>query len=326
MVTDGNAATPRVSVVIPTWNRRDLVLTCLRSLRDQSFRDSEIIVVDDGSTDETAAAVTGEFPEVRLVRLARNSGFCVAVNRGIAEARCGLILLLNNDMTLDPEFVGRLVAAADASEAALFAPLVLWRDEPETIYSAGDLQRVNGRPESIGFRCRLEGFEFPDRIFGVSAGAALYRREVFERIGTLDERFVAYFEDADLSFRARLAGFEAMFVREAVAYHAGSASLTGRIWWRTRQCFRNHALLVLRDMPFGLLVKHAGAILAERIHQARRLFSAARNEFGAARAAFILAEAVLSILLQVPHALLTRGAIQRSRTVPLDQLEAWMSR
>ena len=312
----------RLSVIIPTWNRHDLALACLRSLAEQTFQNIEIILVDDGSTDGTREIVAREFPNVRVVRLPENQGFCKAVNAGLRQATGDLVLLLNNDMTLKADFLEQLVAAADASDAAVFAPLVLWRDDPTTIYSAGDLQRANGRPESIGFRQPREGFSFPKQIFGVSAGAGLYRREVFDRVGVLDDRFIAYFEDSDLSFRARLAGYRAQFVPSAVAYHIGSASITGREWWRTRQCYRNHALLLLKNMPLALVFRHAAPIAAERLHQARRLFSAARAEYGAARAALCLFDAWLSILRQVPHTLAERRRIQRMRIVSINDLEA----
>ena len=343
---EGAPRGPRLTVVIPTWNRKDLVVECLECLGRQTLRGFEIVVVDDGSTDGTAHAIAERFPHmaredkglqplvpsaerlprVRVVRLPENRGFCVAANTGIRHASGDLILLLNNDVFAEPGFLERLVEAADSSRAAMFAPLLVWRAEPEVIYSAGDAQFASGRPESVGFRHKLEGFDFPRAIFGVSAGAGLYRREVFERVGLLDEGFGAYFEDSDLSFRARLAGFEAAFVPEAVARHIGSASIEDRTWWRTRQCYRNHALLVLKNMPLSLLLRHARPILAERLHQTRRLFSAARCEFGSLRAACVFAGAWLSIRRQVPHCLIERYKIQRRRAITPGELEALFSK
>ena len=313
---------PRITIVIPTWNRKDLLADCLASIRAQTFDAYHVIVVDDGSTDKTADYVAAEFPEVQLIHLPANKGFCVAANAGIREADTEFVLLLNNDMTLDLGFLDALVAASEASDAALFAPLVLWRDQPEVVYSAGDRQRVNGRPESIGFRQLLAEFEPPPEIFGISAGAGLYRREVFEQLGLLDEQFGAYFEDSDLSFRARLAGYRAEFVREAVAYHVGSASLEGRTWWRARQCCRNHALLVIKNMPARLLLRHAPEILCERLHQIRSFVSAARGEFGLAKALIMLLQLWGSLFTALPHALKERAKIQRRRTLDIEALDA----
>ncbi len=311
----------KLSIVIPTYNRRDLIADCLASLKQQSRCADEIVVVDDGSTDDTVAFVAREDPDVRVVRLERNAGFCVAVNAGIRVATGDLIFLLNNDMTLAGDCLERLVEAAEESDAALFAPLVLFHDEPDIVYSAGDRQRVNGRPESIGFRCKREGFEVPVCIVGVSGGAGMYRRQVFDRIGLLEEGFIAYFEDSDLNLRARLAGLDAAFVGEAVAYHVGSASLSGKTWWRSRQCYRNHALLVLRNYPFPLLVRHGLAILGERVHQTCRALSSARAEFGMVRALGIWCVAWLSIWAALPSCLRARRRIQSERRVTVKEFE-----
>ncbi|MCC6488988.1 MAG: glycosyltransferase family 2 protein [Candidatus Hydrogenedentes bacterium] len=313
-----------LSVVIPTWNHRDLLAECLKSLAAQSRQAGEIIVVDDGSTDDTAVYVAREWPDVRLVRLEKNSGFCAAVNSGIRAATGDWVFLLNNDMTLAADCLERLMEAACEGVAAMLAPLALFRDDPDTIYSAGDRQRADGRPEAIGFRQRLEGFRFPKTIFGVSGGAGLYRREVFDRVGLLDERFIAYFEDSDLNFRARLAGFDANLVREAIAYHVGSASLGGKTWWRSRQCFRNHALLIIKNLPLPLFVRNFPSIVRERLHQARRLVSSARTEFGLVRALAMLGAAGFDTLTAIPHCLRERRKIQRTRRISIDELKRLM--
>lgn len=316
----------RVSVVIPTWNRRDLAAACLRSLREQTHRELEIIVVDDASSDGTAEMIRSEFPEARVLRLARNSGFAVAVNTGIRVASGTWIFLLNNDVTLAPDCLERMLRAADETGAAMVAPLILWKDSPEIVYAAGDRVRVNGRPESIGFRQPRNTFSMPDGIFGVSAAAGLYHRELFDAVGLLDERFEAYFEDSDLCFRARLAGLTAALAPDAVAFHIGSASITGKTWWRSAQCFRNHALLVLKDMPGPLLLRFAPRIAWERAHQARRLFSSARTEFGAMGALKVFVRTLLSLLGTLPYALRERGRIQRSRKISLIELRRLLSR
>ena len=158
------------------------------------------------------------------------------------------------------------------------------------------------------------------------AGAALYRREVFDLVGVFDPRFNVYFSDSDLSFRARLSGFDARFARDAVAYHVGSASLGGRTLKRTCQCYVNHMLLVVKNMPLGLLIRHVPAIMRERMHQARRVFSAARVEGGAAYAIRTLFGAWLSMLAVMPHAWCERRRIQAARKLSGAELEALLRR
>ena len=186
--------------------------------------------------------------------------------------------------------------------------------------------RRSCRPESIGFRRPREGFEPPKTTFGVSAGAGIFNRDLLDTVGPFDEKFVAYFEDADLCFRARIAGYGAGCAGQAIAYHVGSASQEGKTWWRSRQCFRNHALLTMKSMPFILLLKYCPRIIAERFHQAGMLLSSARAEFGLARALVELCKASFEILLLTPHALWERRKLMRKRTINTELLDELFAR
>lgn len=316
---------PELTIVIPTWNRRDLVCACLDTLRAQTWRAFDVIVVDDGSEDDTRAVLTRDYPEVQVEALPVNAGFVAAANAGLQCATTPWVLLLNNDMTLAPDCLERLMAAAHANAADLLAPLVCWRDDPEVLYSAGDVLHANGRPEAVGFRQPLGTFVAPSKIFGVSGGAGLLRREVLQTIGYLAPGFVAYFEDADLCCRARLAGYTAACVPEARAWHIGSASIQGRTWWRSAQCCRNHALLVLRNFPVQVLLRNAPGILHERFHQYGMVFSSARAAFGARRALGIVVLTAWRTWIAVPGALRARWHIQRQRRITSAALRALLS-
>jgi hypothetical protein len=284
-----------------------------------------IVVVDDASTDDTGEAIREQFPDVHVVRLERNSGFCAAVNAGVRASPCELVFLLNNDMTLEPSCIERLVAALDSGQADMAAPLVLFRDTPDIVYSAGDRILRNGRPESFGHGVSRKSFAPPRSVFGVSGGAGLIRREIFDRVGLLDERYGAYFEDADLAFRARLAGYRATFVQDAIAYHVGSATIRDRLWWRSQQCCRNHAMLVIKNMPARLLWRYSPRIALESIHQMRQLVSRARTEFGLLRALGMLARTELSVGRMLPHLMRERRAIQRTRQLSDAELDALLA-
>lgn len=271
---------PSLTIVIPTYTRVDLLETCLDSLAMQSYRDFQVVVVDDGSPVGPRIRNVAELRGASLVRLPKNTGFAVAANAGLAQAQTLLVMLLNDDMTLAPDCLERLVAGLTAHDADAAAPLVLWHDAPDVIYSAGDGQRVDGRPVALGFRCARSAFAPQLEVFGVSAGAALYRRSLFDEIGVFDWEYRTYYEDSDLNFRLQLAGFKAVCVAEAVAYHVGSASLADQNWRRARQCYRNHLRLFLKNMPTHLLVRNLIPFLRERHVQARSYRSAARAEFG----------------------------------------------
>jgi len=315
--------TPDVTVLIPTYNRFDLLAECLETLSSQSYTAVEVLVVDDGSKENIGQKTEQAFPDVKVIRLSHNQGFASAVNVGLEEVKTPYVFLLNNDMTLEPDCLELLMETMKESEHSMIAPVVFFKDEPEIVYSAGDRIRRNGRPESIGFREHKSDLKIPEMIFGVSAGAALLKMDIIDAVGPLDERFIAYFEDADLCFRARLAGYSATCVPNAHAYHVGSASQEGKTWYRSQQCYRNHSLLLLKCMPFWLLVKYAPTILREHIHQTSMILSSARCEFGLARALLIMVRADLSLMRNIPHALVQRFHTRkycRLKTRQLDEL------
>ena len=311
-----------LTIVIPTYNRWDLLGDCLTSIGEQSGVAIKVLVVDDGSEEDVEGYLKEHFMGVEVIRSAVNRGFAATVNMGLREVDTDYVMLLNNDMTLEPECIERMMAGLHEQDVDMVAPLVVWKDDPETIYSAGDRVLKNGRPESYGFRKPRKDFKFPKQIFGVSAGAAIYKKGVFDKIGLFDEKFIAYFEDADWCFRARLAGFTAGLVPEAVARHVGSASQFGATWWRSRQCYRNYMFILMKDFPFLLILKNIIWIKMEQWHQASMVVSSARTEFGLFTAILILLKAFGGVLLMLPYMLAVRWKIQWNRKLSAREVEA----
>ncbi len=317
--------TPLLSVIIPTWNGRALLAACLESLGRQTLRDFETLVVDDGSTDDTVEFIRTHHPDVHVVACPVNRGFVAAINRGLEDARGRWIFLLNNDVTLAENCIEGLMEMAHAGEHNMLAPLVLWTEDPRLVYSAGDAMGRNGRPASIGYKVARDALAVDGSPFGISGGYGVFSRELLDRVGCLDPAFGAYFEDSDLSFRARWAGYRAAVCLDAVAWHVGSATIQNRLWWRTRQCYRNHTLLVIKNFSLRLLWWNAGAILRERAHQSARLFRVARNEWGAARALFFCVHAWLGLAARIPGALLKRRAIMAHRRRSSAEIQALLT-
>jgi GT2 family glycosyltransferase len=232
-----------VSAVIPQWNRRGLLETLLRSIREQTHPFDEVIVVDNGSTDDSV-----EFAErngARVVRLKANLGFAVAVNRGIQSATGEWIAILNNDITLDPRWLARLV---DGASDVCFAT--------GKILSAHDHSVIDGAFDeiSLGACAHRCGSGKPDSAFWNKSRcirfapmtAALFRKRLFDEIGFLDERFGSYLEDVDFGIRCAAAARIGAYIPEAIAYHAGSAT-QGR--WNSdtiRSISRNQILLTVK--------------------------------------------------------------------------------
>jgi GT2 family glycosyltransferase len=244
----------RATVVIPNWNGERFLELCLRSLQDQTFKDFETIVVDNGSSDGSLDFVAENYPEARTIALGENRGFAGAVNAGIEASATEFVALLNNDTEQDPGWLGTLVSAAEGHpESGLFASKLVDFYDREVLDGAGDAIRLSGLPYRLGHGERDRGqFDTPGHVFGACAAAALYREALFREVGLFDEDFVSYCEDGDLSFRAQLAGYRCFYVPDAVVYHMGSASTGGkRSETATRLGTRNSLSLLVKDLPLS---------------------------------------------------------------------------
>lgn len=254
----------RVSLVIPTWNGRVLLAGALASLREQRFRDFEVLVVDNSSTDGTASHVRAQHPEAEVLELAENHGFAGAVNAGIGRARGEYVGLLNNDMELDPGWLAELVTALDADPGAGSAASKLrMLREPGVLDGAGDVVTWYGATWRRGHGEPDRGqYDEPGLVASPCAGAALYRRRALEEVGGFDERFFAYLEDADWGLRSQLAGWRCLWVPTAVAYHLGGATSHRMGDLETELIARNTLPLVLKSFPAGRLVLWSPLIVA----------------------------------------------------------------
>lgn len=211
----------RVSIVLVTWNSARFLPRCLDGIAHQTHDDLELIVVDNASADDSAALVAPHASHV--IRNDANRGFSAAVNQGLAIAGGELLLALNPDCFLLPDYVARLVEVFGDPRVGSATGLLLRARGPaiepaEGVDSAGMRMTRNGRHLDIDVRpaARTE-------VFGVSGAAAMFRvaflRDVMVQGEALDEDFFAYREDADLAWRGRLFGWIAMCEPAAVAYH-----------------------------------------------------------------------------------------------------------
>jgi GT2 family glycosyltransferase len=244
-----------LTVIIPNWNGEKFLNTCLGSLRRQSTLDFETVVVDNGSTDGSVELVRRDFPEVRLVPLRENRGFSTAVNVGLRSSNAEYAALLNPDTEADPGWLEALLGAARRHpEAGLFASKLVDFHDRRVLDGAGDALRRSGLPYRLGHGELDRGqFDSETFVFGACAAAALYRRALFEEIGSFDEDFFAYCEDGDISFRSQLAGYRCLYVPEAVVYHVGSASTGGkRSPTATRLGTQNGLNLMVKNLPASL--------------------------------------------------------------------------
>ncbi|HVQ45016.1 MAG TPA: glycosyltransferase family 2 protein [Candidatus Saccharimonadia bacterium] len=211
-------------VVIPNWNGADMLAECLRSLAQQTLA-HRAIVVDNGSVDGSVELIRREFPDVEVLEFADNAGFAGGVNRGIRPAlRAGAeyVALLNNDAVAGPEWLERLVHTAKANPRAGMVAGKIVTQDGKHIDSTGDFYSIWGFPYPRGRGEADRGqYDSPGnrRVFAASGGASLYRTAMLREVGLFDERFFAYFEDVDISFRAQLAGWGVAYEPAAAVRH-----------------------------------------------------------------------------------------------------------
>lgn len=239
-----------ITVVIPNYNGIQYMDGCLGSLYGGSLV-PEVIVVDNGSSDGSADLAEKKYPMCRVVRFRENKGFCRAVNEGIRRADTEYVILLNNDTAVDREFVFHLREAIRKRRGAFsVSAKMLSMGEPEIIDDAGDLYCALGWAYARGKGKRRENYSKSVEIFASCAGAAIYRKSVFDIIGYFDENHFAYLEDIDIGYRARISGFCNYFEPKAVVYHAGSAVSGSRYnEFKIKLSSRNSIYLVYKNMP-----------------------------------------------------------------------------
>ncbi len=251
----------RSTIVIPNYNGIKFMEKCLLSLRGE---DAHILVVDNGSTDGSCELVQEKFPEAECIALAENRGFCGAVNLGIQNSKTTYVILLNNDTEIEPGFVKALERTMDADER-IFSASAQMRNlyHPERIDDAGDEYCALGWAFARGKDRPVERYQQSRGIFAACGGASIFRRELLERTGALDENHFAYLEDIDLGYRAQIHGYRNVYAPEAVVYHAGSGSTGSRYnKFKVDLSSKNSIYLVYKNMPFLQILLNLPFLLA----------------------------------------------------------------
>lgn len=240
----------RVSIVVPNYNGMAFVERCLKALTEDA-PEAEILLVDNGSTDGSREFVTEHFPQVRVIALRENYGFCRAANEGMKAAGTPYVILLNNDTEVLPGFTKALVSALQLEPGAFSAGAkMIQLYHQEKIDDAGNFYCALGWAFARGKDKSVEYYEKPDEIFAACGGAVIYRKSLLERIGYLDEDHFAYLEDIDLGWRARIAGWKNIYVPGAKVLHAGSGTSGSRYnEFKVSLSSRNSVYLAYKNMP-----------------------------------------------------------------------------
>lgn len=310
---------PAVSVVIVTWNGRRHLAPCLDSLAAQQGVTLEVILVDNGSDDDSVAFVQQAYPWVRVLALPDNRGFAGGNNAGAALATSPYLALLNNDTIADPTCFRALVDGLDdARGIRLTTAQIVYMHDPSLVDSAGDgMMRAGGAFKYFHGEPAERARQSRD-VFGVCGAACLMPKAVYEELGGFDESFFFSHEDVDLSYRAQLLGHRCRYVAEARVRHHGSGTSGRTSPFAVFHAHRNAEWLWLKSTPAGLYWRtfpaHVFYTCAAAVYFARigRLGAFLRGKIAALRG--------------VPAVLRSRALIQRSRRVSSAELEALMER
>jgi len=327
-------------VVIPNWNGADLIDECLAALQRQTLA-HDVIVVDNGSVDGSNLVVREKFPSVQLLEYPDNAGFAGGVNRGIRPAMeqgAEYVALLNNDAVADERWLERLVEAAEADPRVGAVAAKILTMDGKRLDSTGDFYSVWGSPFSRGRGEEDRGqYDAPEQreIFTASGGASLYRTEMFRQVGLFDERFFAYYEDTDIGFRGRLAGWKMVYEPSAVVrHHLGATSsrvnehekigetplsapsVSGRVPpspFARYHLVKNFVYVFTKNMPGRLYWKYLPRFLAG---WAMMLALDLKRGMWASNV-----KASATALVNLPSILADRRRIQRGRTVTPGEID-----
>lgn len=240
-----------VTVIIPNYNGIEYIEGCLKSLESQTMKDFEVIVIDNASSDGSKELVKEKFPKVTVKEMSENFGFCRAVNEGIRLTKTKYLILLNNDTKVEEHFVEEMLKAIKAHDDTFsVAAKMLQMNNPNLIDAAGDLYCALGWAFSLGKDKKAVKYDKEADVFSACAGAAIYRKDIFEQIGYFDELHFSYLEDVDVGYRAKIMGYKNRYTPKAVCFHAGSAVTGSRHnSFKVRLASRNSWYVIYKNMP-----------------------------------------------------------------------------
>lgn len=256
-------SSPLVSIVVVNWKGAVVLPRCLEALAAQTYKNHEIIVVDNGSSDHSADDLDLLWPDITVVRLEENKGFAVANNIGARLARGAWLALVNNDAFPEPDWLEVLIEAAQKyPDFSFFGSRLVQVDNPKLLDGTGDVFHISGLAWRRHYNHRVDSVDHKvEEVFSPCAAAALYSREAFWQVGGLEEDFFSYHEDVDLAFRLRLYGHRCLYIPNAVVGHVGSASSGKRSDLSVYYGHRNLVWSYFRNMPGRLFWKYLPAHL-----------------------------------------------------------------
>jgi GT2 family glycosyltransferase len=255
----------KVSIIVVNWNGERFLKDCLGALSGQSYDNREIILVDNGSSDNSVRFVRENFPKVKVIALAENTGFTGGNAAGLEVAHGAYIALVNNDARPDEAWLENLIQPMLRDRTIGICASKLIFENPRILNGAGDGLTTAGVGFNRGLGHAAAAFSAPETVFGACGAAVLYRRRMLDEIGFLDEDFFLYDEDIDLNFRAQLAGWKCVYVPSAIAFHLANATSKRlsdlHVYYHTR----NLEFVWMKNMPWVLMLRFAHHKLVQEV-------------------------------------------------------------
>ncbi len=315
-----------VSIVIPNWNGIKFIKVCLESVLQSTFTNYEVIVVDNGSTDGSRELVEDLFHRVggtegpptrctcHMVRLSKNLGFARACNEGIKAAEGKYVVLLNNDVEVEKTWLRELVEGMERHpECGMGTSKMVQYDNREQLYNTGDLFNIWCTGGARGFgEIDCGQYDEEDYIFGACAGAGIYKKSLFKRIGLFDEDFFIFSEDVDLNIRAQCVGERCIFLPKAVVYHWGTATVG---FHSNRHVFlgaRNDLFVLVKNYTLREFIKYFIKIFT---HQYKLI-----KVFSLEGQGCTILRSRLSFLFYLPSMFLKRIFVISKRNIQIDEI------
>lgn len=325
---------PLVSVIVVNWNGQDVLPGCLASLAAQNYPNFEVILVDNGSTDDSIPLIKSAKLPLRLIQNTVNKGFCGANNQGIQQAAGKYIALLNNDAEAEPNWITALVEAIQSEKSCgMAASKILSHYQRTRIDKVGHLIYPDGQNRGRGSgELDVGQYDQQGETLWPDGCAALYSAEMLQQIGGFDEDFFAYADDAELGMRGRIAGWQAIYTPQAVVYHRGGSTLGRHSARRLFLIERNRIWLVAKLFPLRLwplvpfyFLRRVAATAFAASQQRGEAYQAG-SQIGLLALIQCIAKANAAALIGLPRMIRKRGQINQFRRLSNSEVQSLLNR
>jgi len=316
---------PKVSLIILNWNGKENTINCLKALKLTTYSNYETIIVDNGSKDGSVKFFKENYPEIKIIENEENLGFAegnnVAIREVLKRKEIKYIALLNNDTIVKPDWLEKLVNVLESDDKiGSCQPKILSLINPQIIDAVGIYLDKYGRAAQKGYNEKdLGQYDKVTEVFGVCAGAALYRAKTLSQIGLFDKDFFAYFEDVDLAIRMRLYGWKSVCIPQAIIYHIHSASLGNGSPFKKYLLERNAYYYVIKGLPPKIILLF---LFSKWYSIFFTLIDLTRNkEFKLTKS---IIKGNLDALRNLPLFVSKRLDLQARKVISEDDLNAWL--